>query len=89
MNCGNAAKKKLMGITKKISKTAYSGLTNLATSLRTMGATNITAGKATTKAKSQACNQILRMSGTRPTLNKLITSDIKQDINSARTSTAP
>lgn len=48
-----------------------------------MGATKVTAGKATTKANAHAFNQIVRTLSTNPTLNNVITNDIKHDIKSA------
>ena len=52
-------------------------------SLCTTGETKITAGNATTKANPQAFSQINRMLSLIPTLNKVITSDMRQDINRA------
>lgn len=52
-------------------------------SLCTIGETKITAGNATTKAKPHAFSQINKRFSTSPTLNKVITSDMRQDINSA------
>ena len=60
----------------------YSSTTK-ATRRRTKGETATTAGKAITKAKAQAFSQIERMLCTKPTLNKLMTKDIKHDISSA------
>ena len=41
----------------------------------------IIVGKAITKAKAHACNQMEMISSTKPTLNKLMTNDIIQDIS--------
>ena len=56
---------------------------NSCVSLATMGATKVTAGKATTKANAHAFNQIMSTLSTNPTLNKVMTNDIRHDIKSA------
>ncbi len=43
----------------------------------------ITVGKATTKEKTQALSQIVRIPSMRPTLKMLITNDIMPDIKNA------
>lgn len=52
-------------------------------SLFTTGATKVTVGNATTNANPQAFSQSEIKLSTKPTLNKVITNDIKNDINSA------
>lgn len=55
----------------------------LLVSLATTGATITTAGKAITKANAHAFNQMASRFSTKPTLNNVMTKDIKHDINSA------
>lgn len=61
----------------------YYLLTSLPTNFLTRGATILTVGKATTKANPQAFSQIIKKFETKPTLKRLITSDMIHDINNA------
>jgi hypothetical protein len=58
-------------------------LTNKETKILTMGVTNKITGKATTKAKPQASNQINIIFSTNPKLKRLMTNDMIPDINNA------
>jgi hypothetical protein len=48
-----------------------------------MGAMMVTAGKAIKNAKPQAFSQIIARFSTKPTLNNVITKDIRHDIKNA------